>query len=43
MCSRAITESMAVNPAVPIAIDCFREIPSGSGSNQSEFNLVFCE
>ena len=43
MCSRAITESMAVKPAVPIAIDRFSEIPSGSGNNQSEFSLAFRE
>ena len=41
--SSDITENIAVMPAVPTAIACFVEIPSGNPTSQSAFTLVFCE
>jgi hypothetical protein len=39
--SSAISASMAVKPAVPIAIACLSVIPGGSGTSQSALTRAF--
>ena len=39
--SSAMTASIAVSPAVPTAIACFEESPSGSGTSQSALTRAF--